>query len=355
MFDKNTIQEKLRGLVGFKPSLDPSFFSLDSDNQDSRSGYFFNDVPYAKLEALKDTQDFAGIDETQFNALLKDLNNNAITSVCNAVFTNANTPSFVDRQKLYKYAINKAHLETTLKNGFVGHRFQFENRPNVTAELTTLTLDFQGTGDIEILLYNTQQLAPIQSQIVTIDSDHKEVKLNWKMTSQNGDYYLGYIFDGSLTPYKRDYETSNIESCFTYLYQEKRMIEGFTGGNMWDLQLSSTNSGTTGLNPDITIYNDWTDLIVQNEQLFANAIYLQGAISFLNYVKSSIRSNKTQRLSEQQLIAIQQTIEGQEGSSVVRVTGLRPSLGEQIKLISQRVEELRKGYFVGRIKTTTLM
>lgn len=354
MFDKNTIQEELRGLVGFKSPINPNFFSLDSDNTQSRSGYYYNDNPYAKLEVLKDTQDFAGIDEEQFNTLLKSLNDSAISGVCNAVFNNKNTPSFIDRQKVYKHAINKANVENGLSNGFVGHRFKIENKPNLVAEITTLGLDFQGTGSLTILLYNSQTLAPIKSETVNVVSDNQVVKLNWKMESQNGDYFLGYIFDGSLKPYKRDYELSNIESDITYICHQKRSIKDFAGGNIWNLKDSSSNSNTTGLNPDITVYNDWTSLIVQNEMLFANAIYLEGAITFLNYIKSSLRSNKTQRRSDDMLIALEQTIEGQEGKSVVRVTGLRPSLSKQIDQIQQRIEALKAGYFTGRIKSVTL-
>jgi hypothetical protein len=354
MFDKNVVQTKLSGLVGYDAPLNPDFFVLDSDNLESRSGYKYTDTPYAKLEALRDTQDFAGIDSTQFNQLLRTVNNNAITSVCNAVFSNKNTPSFVDRQKVYKYASNKSQIEELLENGFVGHKFCFENKPNITAEITSVNLDFQGTGDVTVLLYNTQNLAPVESKVVTITGDNQEEKLGWKMYSQSGDYYLGYIYDGTLKPFKRSYELANIESGITYLRHYKRTVKGFVGGNIWDVTKDESTGETTGLNPDVTVFNDYTDLIVQNEQLFANAIYLQGAISFLNYVKSSLRSNKNQRISEANLIAIEQTIEGQEGTNVVRITGLRPSLGEQIGLIQQRIDELRMGYFTGRIKTVTL-
>jgi hypothetical protein len=354
MFDKVEIQEKLRGLVGFEAPLNPDFFALTSENTESRSGYFYNHTPFASLEALRDTQDFAGIDGVGFNEVLKRLNDNAITSVCNAVFTTSDTPSYIDRQKLYKYALNKANVETNIPNGFIGHKFCFDNKPNVTAEISKVTLDFQGTGDITLLLYNTQSLTPIQSQTVTIESDSQEIKLNWRMKSNNGDYYLGYVYDGSLIPFKRDYERSNVESSITYLRQYKSIVKDFTGGNIWDLEKRESTSAATGLNPDLTVYNDYTELITNNEALFANAIFLQGSISFLNYIKSSLRSNKNQRISEQQLIGIQQQIEGQEGSSVVRITGLRPSLGDQIKLITQRVNELRRGYFTGRIKTVTL-
>jgi len=354
MFKKNIIQERLLGLVGYKSSLDPDFFALDSENLESRSGYLFNDIPYANLEELRDTQSYAKITEAQFNELLRKINREAITSVSNAVFSNSMTPSFIDRQKVYKYASNKANIENQLVNGFVGHKFCFQNKPNVTAEISSVTLDFQGTGDLTLLLYNTQSLAPVESKVVSITTDNQVETLNWYMNSQNGDYYLGYVYDGSLQPYKRDYEKANIESCITYLWHEKRLIKEFTGGNIWDLETEDSTSGTTGLNPDISVYNDYTDLIIQNENLFANAIYLQGGISFLNYIKSSVRSNKNQRLTEQNLIMLNQTIEGQEGQSVVRITGLRPSLGQQIGMIQQRVNELRKGYFTGRIKTTTL-
>ena len=354
MFDKVEIQDKLRGLVGFKTPLDPDFFALTSDNTESRSGYFYNDNPYAKLQALRDCQDYANIDEAQFNNLLERINDNAVISVCNAVFNNSNTPSFVDRQKLYKYASNKANIEEGLTNGFVGHRFYFDNKPNVTAEITSVTLEFQGSGNIELLLYNTQNLQPVESKIVEITSDNQEVKLNWKMKSNNGDYYLGYIYDGTLKPYKRNYELSIISSKITYLHHFRRAVKGFTGGALWDLNSNDGTSATTGLNPDITVYNDWTGLITQNENLFGNAIYLEGAIQFLNTIQASLRSNKTQRISEQQLIAIKQEIEGQDGANVVKVTGLRPSLNSQITLIGKRIDQLRKGYFGGRIKTVTL-
>ena len=355
MFDKSIVQNKLKGLVGFTAPLDPNFFDLDSDNLESRSGYFYTDQPYAKLEALRDTQDYADISQVQFNDLLRTINNNAVTSVCNAVFTTAETPSFIDRQKIYKYALNKANLEDQLVNGFVGHKFCFENKPNITAEISSVTLDFSGTGDVTLLLYNTQSLAPVESKTVTITTDNQVETLNWKMYAQNGDYYLGYIYDGSLIPFKRNYELSNVESRITYMWHEKRLVKDFAGGNIWDLETDDSTSGSTGLNPDVSVYHDYTDLIIQNESLFANAIYLQGAISFLNYIKSSLRSNKNQRLSESQLISLNQAIEGQEGQSVVRITGLRPSLNNQIGLIQQRVNELRKGYFPGRIKTMTLM
>jgi hypothetical protein len=354
MFNKSIVEKKLLGLVGFNASLNPDFFALDSDNLDSRSGYKFNNTPYADLESLRDTQNYADIDSVQFNELLRTLNKNAITSVANAVFTTSATPSFIDRQKVYKYALNKANLETGLVNGFVGRRFCFENKPNVTAEITEVTLDFSGTGNLTLLLYNTQSLQPVEQKTVTIVGDNQKEVLNWKMHSQNGDYYIGYVYDGSLVPYKRSYELSNIESRITYLSHEKKIVKDFTGGNIWDLQTEGTTSSATGMNLDVSVYHDYTDLIIQNETLFANAIFLEGSISFLNYIRSSLRSNKNQRLSENNLILLNQTIEGQEGQSVVRITGLRPSLNEQIGLIQQRVNELRKGFFTGRIKTMTL-
>ena len=102
MFDKNKVENGLLGLVGYNQPLDPNFFILDAINLQSDSGYYINDNPFASLEVLRNTQNYANIDETGFNTVLTNVTKSAIHSVCNAVFTNKETPSFIDRQLLYK-------------------------------------------------------------------------------------------------------------------------------------------------------------------------------------------------------------------------------------------------------------
>jgi hypothetical protein len=350
MFDKTKVEQGLSGLVGYRASLDPNFFTLDSINLQSDSGYYVNDNPFAEIEAYKETINYAGIDEVGFNTKLSQLTNSAITSVCNAVFSDKDNPAFVDRQLQFKNATNKVDLES-LPIGFVGEKICVEKKNSLAVDLTRVFLDFQGTGDITLYLYNTNSISPIETKTVTITSDHQEVLLNWKIDNL-GDWYIGYYSDGlAVTPYKRDYNNASYESNITYVYIEKTLVKNHTAPNIWDLQLDEGMSETTGMNLDVSVYYDYTDLIIQNKFLFADAINLETAIRMLNQFKGSLRSNKGQRISGENLTQIETAIEGQTSDKYQKVTGLRPSLGKQLDLIKRKIDTLVMGYRTGRIKT----
>lgn len=350
MFDKTKVETGLRGLVGYRASLDPNFFVLDSTNLQSDSGYYVNDNPFAEIEAYRDTINFAGIDEIGFNAKLSQLTDSAITSVCNAVFSDKDNPSFVDRQLQFKNATNKVNLET-LPIGFVGEKICIDKKNSLAVELTRVFMDFEGSGDVTLYLYNTNSITPIETKAVTIASDHQEVLLNWKLDN-NSDWYIGYYSDGlTVTPYKRDYNNASLESTITHVYLEKTVVKNHTLPNLWDLQESEGMSETTGMNLDVSVFYDYSDLIIQNRFLFADAINLEAAIRMLNQFKGSLRSNKNQRLSNDNLTQIETAIEGQTSDKYQKVTGLRPSLGIQLALIKRKIDTLVMGYRTGRIKT----
>ena len=355
MFDKSKLELGLSGLVGYRPSLDPNFFTLNAVNLQSDSGFYVNDNPYVEIESYKDTINFKDINEEQFNTKLTQNTNAAIASVCAAVFEDKNNPSFVDRQLQFKNATNKVNLET-LPEGFVGEKICIEKKNSLAVEISRILLDFSGTGDVTLYLYNTNSLAPIKTETVTISSDHQVVNLNWKLDNTDGvnggDWYIGYYTQGlTVTPYKRDYNDASYESNITYIDLEKTSVVGHTAPNLWDLTLDEGMSETTGMNLDISVYYDYTDLVIQNKYLFADAINLEAAIGMLNQVKGSLRSNQNQRLTQDNLIKIEVAIEGQTGDKYTKVTGLRPSLGKQLDLIKRKIETLVFGYRTGRMKT----
>ena len=350
MFDKNKVETGLSGLVGYRPSLDPTFFILTPENLQSDSGYYVNDNPYAEIEAYKSTINYASIDEIGFNNKLSQLTNSSITSVCNSVFQDKDNPDFVDRQLQFKNSINKVNLET-LPIGFVCEKICIEKKNSVAVQITRLLLDFNGTGDLTLYLYNTNSLEPIKTKVVTITSDHQEVVLNWNLLNE-GDWYIGYYTqDLDVTPYKRDYNNSDYESTVTYVYMEKTQVLNHVAPNLWDLEQNEGMSETTGMNLDLTVFYDYTNLIIQNKFLFADAINLSTAILMLNQFRGSLRSNKTQRISGANLTEIEVAIEGQTSDKYQKVTGLRPSLSKQLDLIKRKVDTLVRGYRTGKIKT----
>lgn len=350
MFDKNKVTEGLRSLVGFRPSYNPEFFVLTSENLQSDSGYYVNDNPFAELESYYSTISYANIDEIGFNEKLEQLKATAITSVCNAVFSEKTNPSFGDRQLQFKFATNKINTET-LPSGFIGERIRLANVNSLGCKITRLFLDFEGTGEITLYLFNTNSIQPIQSKVIEITSDHQEVELGWELNNL-GDWYIGYFTDGlTVKPYERDLNKARVESSVKFVNLAKTIIPNHTDVSIWDLELDERTDISTGMNLDMTTYYDYTDLIIQNKFLFADAINLETAILMLSQYKSSLRSNKNQRISAASLDDIEAAIEGQQSDRYQKVTGLRPSLVKQLDLIKRKIDSLMGGYRTGRIKT----
>jgi hypothetical protein len=355
MFNRSKI-DTLYGIVGFRQPDNPEYQILDANNLTSRSSRYVNDNPYCKVEIFKENQDYATISDAEFNEKLKELQEASISSVCDSVF---NESDYIDRNLLYRFAQNKVNTET-LPNGFIGYKISVSDKKSVAFCIKRVLLDFAGTGNVDILLFNSAKKDYVFKQTVNITSDHQEVQLDWVLNDTDsiykGEYYIGYNTTGlTVQPYKRDYNNSNVKSCLTHLEIEDIIVNGHNSETLFDLTSPSGNSQATGLNFDITVYDDYTDLILNNEKLFAYAILLETQIRMISVNLASIRSNATQRQSQEMTIRMIQEIEGQEGDGVVRVVGLRPRLYSKIKSIRDEIKKLKEGYFGGRIMTDTLM
>jgi hypothetical protein len=355
MFNKNKI-DSLYGIVGLRGSDNPLYQILDVENSLSTSGYFVDDNPYCKIELYKDNQDYSDISDLNFNDNLRELQQSAISSVCGAVF---NDSDYIDRQVLYRYAQNKVNTET-LPNGFIGYKITPNDKKSLAFSITRDILSFDGTGDIELMIFNSSKKEVVFSQIVSIVSDHQVIDLNWVLDDTDGlykgEYYYGYNTENlTIQPFKRDYNNSNIESIISDLYIENIFVKNHNTTVLFDLTTTEGNSLATGLNPDITVYEDYTDLILNNKRLFSRAILLDMQIKMIGFNLASIRSNKNARLGEANTVRMLQEIDGQSGDGVVKIAGLRPMLLGEIKSISKEIERLKDGYFQGSISTFTDM
>jgi hypothetical protein len=357
MFIANKIADGLLGIVGFRQSYNPAYAVLDAENTASSSGLYVNDNPYAKIEFIKDTQDYKDIEFEDFNKMLKDIQKSSIVSVCNQVF---NDYDFIDRNVIYKNASNKTNTEI-LPNGFVGYKIEVSNAKNTAFSINRVILDFSGTGEIELLLFNTGKKGAIESKIINIISDNQVEELNWTLdntgTTYKGDYYIGYNTDSiTISPYKREFNNANIMSSFKELCIEKVLISNHTGNQLFDLTLINGLSQDTGLNLDISIYDDYTDFILNNKMLFAKAISLEFTIRCLQMYVSSIRSNSNERKSQELYQKIMMEIEGTKSSdSLISVSGLREQVLGEISQLKQEVKKLKTGFSKSRqILTYTL-
>jgi len=359
MFNVSKIQANLYGVVGWRQPLNPTYAILDANNIASRSGEFVTNNPNCKIEYLKDNQDYSALSDAQFNTVLKEMQEDSIASICHQVFQR---PDYIDRQVLFPHAQNKVDTET-MPDGLVCFKIEVAPEKNVAFEITRILLDFEGAGDIELMLFNTSESAPIFSKVITIATAHHEEQLNWRVdnsgTTYKGEYYLGYLTNyvgiGTLKPYKREYENSDVKSSIIFMYLDEYVFAGHAANTLPDLDTEATIDESLGLNPDITVFYDYTDLITQNEMLFAHAINLDLQIKCLNVYMASLRDNLNERKSELQVLKLIQEIEGvNETESTVKVTGLRPQLSRAISRIKKEINKLDQGFNDTRIMVDTL-
>ena len=343
MFNKTKVTTKLFGLVGLQNPADPEYALVDADNQEARSGRTATENPYCKIKYLKETQDDYDVTPEQFNNYLKGLQNKAISDVVDHVLVE---PSYIDRQLLYQYPNNKVVAEV-LPDGFVGYKIQKSIEKNVAFEITRCFFEFFCTGTINLLLFNSSNSLPIFEQEVVITGSNQVADLNWRVDNTDGyfqgDFYFGYFTDGlTVQPVDRDYELSNKRSVITHLHFTPIAVPNITTpGELFNLDDIDNTSECYGLNPDVTVFYDYTDLIIQNEMLFAPAIQLQFIINCVQAYISSSRSNRTERLSQDQLSLVIAQLEGIQG----QVTGLIPTLRKELTALDKQLKRIVRGYF----------
>ena len=360
MFNASIIKTNLYGVVGFRQPFNPNYAILDADNSASSRDQWVTENPHCKVEYLYDNQDYAGISDSDFNLALKRMQEDAIVNVCNRVF---NKPDYIDKQVLYKNPQNRVNTET-MPDGFVCFKIEVDSKKNVAFSIERILLDFEGTGDIKLLLFNTSQDTPLFEETVTITSTHQVVKLGWKVDNSGntykGDYYLGYLTNtgtiGTLKPFKRDYEASDIMSSISELYIDRYYFKDHSTETLPDLTKEDSIDQALGLNPDIVVYEDFTELIIHNKFLFATAIKMYLQIKCMEVIMASSRSNLNERESNRQMAVLLEQIEGSNDSvSVRKVTGLSPTLGGEIQRVRQELQKIREGYFGERAMIDTLM
>lgn len=331
--------------VGWKQPIDPKYAIVDAANQASLSGRNFNDNSYVKIPYIQQNQDYTGISDAEFNDVLKNINENAVVSVLDRVF---NESDFIDRQVFYKYANNKINTDV-LPDGFVGYELTPSIDKNYSFEITRDLLEFQGAGDVTLVLYNSNVREPIFSETVSVTSEIQEAQLNWRVdntgTYYKGTFYYGYLTSGvSLLPFRRDYQGSNSISNITGLnIQDIQVKYTPTGTEIFDLSTIEGASESWGLNPDVLVFEDFTDFILQNRGLFSYAIQLQGQIKAMMIYLSSLRSNRHERISDDMISKIAIELDGANVEAWDK-KGLTGILSTEITRLKEEVIRLRTGY-----------
>lgn len=355
MVEINKIQVALQGLVGFKQPFNPEYAIVDVDNQKSDSGYYVTDNAFAKIEFIKDAQDYLSISDDDFNVYLKSILSSAVSNIVNQVFIDYD---FIDRSLQFKNAMNKTNV-SNLPNGFVGYKVVLSGL-NKAIHLKRALLEFQGTGDIELLIFNTSSKTPIFSKVVTINSDIQQVDLDITLNSlanfTRGDYYIGYLTDGlTVAPYERDYNNASVQTDYLNVAIDTVYVRNHATNTLFDLTTLEGYSNSIGINLDISIHDDFTDFVINNKMMFARAIQLEAIIRCMQLYMGSLRNNSNSVESKILYDKMMIDLEGFATNRSIDVKGLKNKLITEITIIRAEIQKLRKGIFKsGQIFVSTM-
>lgn len=303
MINKNEIRTELFGVVGFRQPYDPTYDILEAELLESSSGNVFEQFTgYVTVQNIKETQDYKDITDENFNLWLTDFEKDSISKGIGKCFTG---DDLIENALLYDSGPRKSSDELLDNDGdFVGYEITVSKRKDIAVFVNKLIAEFEGTGDVKLLLFNDNFVEPLETQTITIaDKSSTEAVVDWMLpyanSVQGGTYYIGYLTDSlSVQAYNRNYDGSNDQHCYNAMHIQAIKVTGWNSETLFDIADIEYVSETFGLNFDISSYEDYTSIAVNNKNLFTDVIGYQFAADSLGLMYTSTRKNGVERLQK---------------------------------------------------------
>lgn len=364
MFDVLKIQNEFRGMVGIRPSLDERYQFI---SQASTSGLYLNDVELFDIKFFVDNLSTDQSDPNVFFSGLAQLEDSANINTVNSVFTK---PSYIDRQVMFKNAYESNNFLPNLEEQHsYGYEIEVSSKKNVAFTLNRVIIEARGVGEFFIVLYASGSEIALKRKSVTFPTDHNlpfSVDLNWVVNNAmettspllsdvlpyKGKYFVGVqLTEGCVfTPRSRDYERGEIQSFISELCVDTVVSEGFPS----EWSKSESYDTHNGLNFDVTVNYDYTDLAVNNKFMFAKAVQLNWAMSILRMAMNTTRSNRNQRISTELYSQILLVLNGNRNQNTQRVVGLNEMYLGEIARLQSELFKIEEGYFGNNIVMDTV-
>jgi len=358
MFDVTKIQNGLTGLVALRQPTQTAYDRLLPAQYLSTSGLFLDDVEHFRFEYWVDSQNDATISDSDLQTTWSNLEASTIANVMARVF---NRPTYIDRNLIYSNPFDRNELVTLSTNPamFYGYEIKVSDKKNVAFMISNVRIEASTTvagSVLTINLFHSSQALPIKTKSVTLTNNGtlQIERLDWYIDMSDnyykGQFYIGYDSPAfEFKPFQRNFERADIQNNIAEL--EIRRCENLGAfSNLENVDYTDTHNG---LNFDITVYNDYTDLILQNKFIFARAIQLQWASSILSSIISSSRSNRNERIAKEMISLILLTLEGQSGFGLQRVKGLKEQIAGELTRLQTEIDQIINGYFTSEIVMTT--
>jgi hypothetical protein len=355
-FDKTRVMAALFGRLGWSQPLITGSPVINAANQESKSGRYFNDGSFHTLVTVanvKQTMEEAGANDANFNQHLTGLQRACIMRCLNKVFQE---PEYLQEVLLFN---RTGENDTPIQNEgkFVGFEISLAPDNNFSVQIESATLLFDQDVSFNLYLFKDGKKSPLtvlEVSAVAYEStvvNFSNLVLNYiGATTKGGRFYFGYFQDdlGSAQAIKEQVCRSEMTLCFRadpFSSQRK------PGEYDFDRDARSYPFDPYGINLEMSVFRDFTNVIVKKAHLFDEVLGLTNAYIVIEQIIYAVRSNATERILKDQLekVGIQLDLNGAAPiSDSPRIKGLSQQIDAEFK-------RMRESFFLkGKTKTISL-
>lgn len=300
-YNLTTVLSKLFGRLAWSTDS-----TLNSANKTSASGRYFDDGSFHSLVTASNAKAVwaqpGSPNLASWDAAFTARQNAVISKALNAVF---NVTEFVDDVKFYNP--DQSEVEQLVENTgkAVGYKISVAKSFDKSVRLNYLELYFDGVATFNVYLFKQGSKSAIQTKSVTTAANTKvtvdltDWVLNYK---EAGIYYVVY-FQDDLGSVKSIREQSCFDNEAKYFCAEP-IETNVMSGTDFNRQSPSITGEPSGLNFQATSFRDFTNNVSLQPHLFDELIGLVMAQSLVEDILYSVRENKTERITKDQLAQI---------------------------------------------------
>ncbi len=272
----------------------------------SNSGLFVNDLPIY-LELIDDVKR-----EQTFNNYVDNVHNAEILTIIDA-FIAKSKKKLAGKELLSNVTMIQRHndLDQTItsEGRFVGYAITPRESKSININIKQIGLQSSVAESFTLYLYDPSQQAAIQSKVVTCTGKSVTwTTLDWDIEFDKSDggagstYLIGY-FEADLngTLYHQDWsdgmahQAMKVTKHYAGLSPVRFNSSTLSGVELPDMQYleSSVNCKSSGFNLRFNIKCDITDVLVDNINMFGEAMRYGVAIRYLKDARGNIGLNTT--------------------------------------------------------------
>lgn len=302
--------DALFGGVGFRNPTKEGYAIVSEENCASSTGMYFDDASYlVNAMNIFDCQTDSDITESDFNILLSNMQKQVIRESCDAIVSGKER--LIESINLFPF---EKRFSSTLDVGskFVGFEINPFINENISARIDFIELFFDKDVVFNVHLFNSNSKTPIKTKEVNaLGGESTVVKLtDWVIsnseTYKGGKFYLGYFESdlGDAKPYAKDWELANeifgMENINgNLLYANNYLTIQLTSltavDDFFDVSSRVYMPDSFGMNIGVNIYSDYSEQLIRCKDLVFPLVQLKMAEKVVNLIKTSIRSNSTER------------------------------------------------------------